>query len=201
MGEALADPLARMARWESDWTVRSDPSERRAPKDRCTACGAAASARDIDLELSEAQLRKMPAKQAAHRRSTISGASSASATGLGESLDIFGDKWGIEILICAFFRVRRFSDFRTRAGIAPNILSDRLTRLIAAGVLAPSRAGEADPGYWLTEKGIDLYGVVVSIQDWADAWLPTRYRSPVRLIHRGCGAVFHPMEMKGAAAQ
>ena len=111
---------------------------------------------------------------------------------LGPSLDIFGDKWGIEILVCAFFRVRRFTDLRDCTGISANILSDRLERFVTAGILTETVGGAAEQGYGLTEKGVDLYGVIVAIQGWADQWLSGRIRSPVLLIHRRCGAVFQP---------
>ena len=52
---------------------------------------------------------------------------------LAASLDIFGDKWGIEILVCTFMRVRRFGELRGATGVAANILSNRLDRLQALG--------------------------------------------------------------------
>ena len=57
----------------------------------------------------------------------------------------------------------------------------------ALGLLTPG--GE---GYWLTPRGLDLYGVLVAIQHWADHWLAARLRAPIRLVHRGCGAAFLP---------
>lgn len=196
MGEGLFGVLLQMLLWEQAWSA--DASSVRAlhrpcgsplrPRLCCAACGMPAGARDIDLRLSPAQLQRMPTKQTTRRRSILAGARpSAGVPVLGASLDIFGDKWGIEILLCAFFRVRRFSDFRLCTGISANILSDRLSRLVAAGVLRQDA-----PDYRLTEMGIDLYGVVVAIQDWADLWLAERYRSPLALIHRGCGEAFHP---------
>ena len=174
MGRAAAPIIGQMRRWES----ASAPLI-------CAACGRVATARDIDLKLSGSRLRAVPVKQTARRRSTLSdGSGGVAGVGLGESLDVFGDKWGIEILLCVFFRVRRFGDIRRQIGISTNILADRLARLVALGVLTPE--------YRLTEKGIDLYGVMVAVQDWADRWVQGRVRSPVRLVHRGCGRVFHP---------
>lgn len=105
---------------------------------------------------------------------------------------MFGDKWGIEILLCAFFRLRRFSDFRLCTGIAANILTDRLDRFVAIGVLTRADPARPQAGYRLTERGVDLYGVMVAVEGWADRWLPGRYASPVRLIHRACGQRFRP---------
>jgi DNA-binding HxlR family transcriptional regulator len=111
---------------------------------------------------------------------------------LGPSLDIFGDKWGIEILLCAFLRIRRFGDFRESIGIAANILSDRLERLVAAGLMTKDRDPTNPSGYRLTAKGVDVYAITVSIHEWADTWVRGRYRSPVRLIHAACGEAFWP---------
>ena len=201
MGEALAEVIRQMLRWEHRW-ARPDRPPPPAPLSpplagaasailRCRHCGAPTTARDITLSLDAAAIRPLPDKKVIHRRSTfVATDHTDTVRPLGESLDIFGDKWGIEILICSFFRVRRFIDFRACTGISANILSDRLARLEALGVLAPTRAGASPQGYWLTEKGVDLYGVTVAVQAWADAWLPNRTRSPVTLVHRACGMPF-----------
>jgi DNA-binding HxlR family transcriptional regulator len=203
MGADVSDVILQMLRWEQNWGAASPAAGRIAhlacgaalrPQLRCAACGALASARDIDLEVSRAQLWAMPPKQSAHRRSTVtSNDHGGPPRDLGPSLDIFGDKWGIEILLCAFFRIRRFNDFRLCTGISANILADRLERLRAAGILARSDDAPGLTGYRLTEKGIDIYGVLVAVERWADTWLRSRYRSPVRLMHRACGQVFRPL--------
>jgi DNA-binding HxlR family transcriptional regulator len=191
-----------MLRWELNWQLAGPGAAaiiHRAcgaalhPQLRCAACGALADAREIELKLSRAQLQHMPQKQNTHRRSTITSHGGGPVQVLGPSLDIFGDKWGIEILVCAFSRVRRFNDFRACTGISANILADRLERLVAAGILRRGQERSSHPLYRLTPKGIDLYGVLVAVEGWADTWLRARYRSPVRLIHRACGQPFRPM--------
>jgi DNA-binding HxlR family transcriptional regulator len=182
MGRQMSAIFDQMTRWEKNLgSATFTPLV-------CAACQRSASARDIGLDTSEALMRQLPRKQTARRRSTLAPGAGRVIHPLSRSFEIFGDKWGIEILICVFFRAGRFIDFRDLTGIAPNILSDRLNRLTGAGLLDRRR----DRGrYRLTEAGIDLYGVLVVIQDWADAWLPDRYRSPVRLLHNECGQVFH----------
>lgn len=188
MGRQTSEIFRQMVRWQVNTDLPPDPAVLAwvAPLSgslACPGCGQALTARDIDLRLVPGLLRQIPDKQVARRRSTLPAGSGP--MGLGPSLDIFGDKWGIEVLICAFMRLRRFSDMRAATGMAANILTDRLARLSDLGLLSKSEAG-----YRLTEKGIDLYGVTVAIQDWADAWLEPRFRSPVRLIHRTCSGVF-----------
>jgi DNA-binding HxlR family transcriptional regulator len=156
---------------------------------RCRACGGLVTAQQVDLKLSRSQLSAAPEKQSQWRRSTLSGSARDQAPGqMAATLELFGDKWTIDVLICLFMRIGRFVDFRASTGISANILSDRLARLTRLGVVRPSEAG-----YRLTERGVDLYGVLVTIEAWADAWLNDRYSSPVRLIHRSCGARFRPL--------
>ena len=85
-------------------------------------------------------------------------------------------------------RVRTFSGFQTNLGISTNILADRLARLTKLGILRPvtPENGPTKAGYLLTDKGIDLYPILLAMQTWADNWLRERYRSPVRFTHRQC---------------
>ncbi len=208
MGEAFLVVVLQMMRWEQLWPGAPDVAvplhscaQTLQPDLRCAACGHPATVRDVDLVVSRAQLRKVPDKQTLHRRaSSNEGKSGTPRILLGESIDLFGDKWTVEIIMCAFFRVRRFSDFRSATGIAANILSDRLDRLIAAAIFkrGATAADAAGREYRLTEKGRDLFGTLIALQDWADAWVSARYRSPVRIVHRDCGAVFHATAHCGA---
>lgn len=212
MGQDFAQVVLQMMGWEQRQSdgggaiplVHALCGAEFQPHLRCAACGREAGARDIDLSVSQAQLRNMPVKQTLHRRPSSRGggrdAVGGSAEMLPASLDIFGDKWGVEIIICAFLRVRRFGAFRDATGIAANILSDRLDRLVAAGIFRKDAPG-GGPGfadYRLTEKGLDLFGILMALQDWADAWLRERVRSPVRFVHRACGQVFHAASACGS---
>lgn len=202
MGRDLLPVILHMDRWERAWPRPDLGSSRLTHRPcasplqtqvLCRACGRPAGARDIDLRVSRAQLQKVPEKGAQHRRSIVSSENQRGMPQLlGLSLDVFGDKWGIEILLCAFFRIRRFNDLRDSVGIARNILADRLERLVAADLLTKGRDPQEQSGYWLTAKGIDAYAIMVSIHEWADKWVGSRYRSPVRLIHAACGEPFLP---------
>ena len=201
MGADAGNILLHMARWESVWMDQSLSSARfshiscgspLAALVLCRTCGAATDARQIDTRVSRAQIQKAPVKLAKHRRSIVHSAVGKPQP-LGTTLDIFGDKWGIEVLICAFFRVHRFGDFRDCIGISANILSDRLARLVEAGLLTRDNKQSPDAGYWLTPMGIDVYPVMVAVHEWADTWVRARYNSPVKLIHRSCGKPFLPV--------
>ena len=201
MGAELLPVILQMDRWEQAWTRPDDATAfihrlcgaKLRARVGCRACGRPAGARDVVLKSTPAQLRKAPEKTGRHRRSIVSSTDHARARqALGPSLDVFGDKWGIEVLLGAFFRIRHFNDLRDVTGISSNILSDRLERLVAAGLLAKGRDPSQPSGYWLTPKGVDAYAIIVSIHEWADKWARGRYRSPVRLVHAACGETFLP---------
>ena len=58
---------------------------------------------------------------------------------VGRALDVLGEWWTLLVVREAFHGVRRFEGFVERLGIAPNILSARLRRLVEHGVLEPRR--------------------------------------------------------------
>jgi DNA-binding HxlR family transcriptional regulator len=73
-------------------------------------------------------------------------------------------------------------------GIARNLLTDRLNKLVANGVLE-KRIYQAHPPryeYRLTQKGIDLSPALVALMRWGDQWLAGG-RPPVELVHERCG--------------
>ena len=202
MGLALFDVFATMARWEQAWHPGAAgiglPIEHLAcgskavhPAPHCAACDAGLQATDIKLIVSQREMRPMPTKETAYRRSTLSTTKRGigSPVPLAHAIDVFGDKWGIELVMCLFTRVRNFNDFQMHLGISTNILADRLARLAVLGILRPTTDADryGKGAYALTPKGIDLHPILLALQAWADEWLPERYRSPVKFVHRPCG--------------
>jgi DNA-binding HxlR family transcriptional regulator len=105
------------------------------------------------------------------------------------SLDAFGDYWSLGVLRCAAFGYRRFGDFRAELGIASNILSRRLERLVAAGILDRVQYQERPPRfeYRLTAQGSELVPLILLLKEWGDRYLqPGGPRTIQR--HRGCAA-------------
>jgi DNA-binding HxlR family transcriptional regulator len=110
---------------------------------------------------------------------------------VARSWTILGERWTMLVLKEAFVRTRRFEDFQAHLGIARNVLADRLGRLVDEGILERRRYQERPPRdeYRLTEKGLDLYAVIVSIAGWGDRHLAGRRGPSVERVHRGCGHV------------
>ncbi|MFG2071553.1 DNA-binding transcriptional regulator, HxlR family [Nonomuraea maritima] len=112
------------------------------------------------------------------------------------TLGIVGEKWTFLVLREAFNGVRRFADMQAHTGAPRQVLSARLTRLVDEGLLRKEPYRE--PGqrqrdeYRLTEKGRDLYPLLVSLMHWGDRYLADD-GPPVQLTHRDCGA---PVELR-----
>ena len=85
-------------------------------------------------------------------------------------VNIIGDRWSLLIVRDAFDGMRRFKDFQQSLGVARNILSDRLKKLVDAGVLEMQDAsdGTAYQEYVLTTKGESLFPVVVALRQWGE---------------------------------
>ena len=108
------------------------------------------------------------------------------------TLDLVGDRWALLVLRDAMNGVRRFEDFRRHVGLSEAVLADRLRKLVAAGILTavPYR----EPGsrtrneYRLTEKGWDLWPVMIALKQWGDRWTANPEGPPLDVRHRDCGA-------------
>jgi DNA-binding HxlR family transcriptional regulator len=111
---------------------------------------------------------------------------------IGRTLDILGDRWSFLVLREVFQGLRRFDDLTVRTAIPRTVLTDRLRRLVDAGILR--REPYREPGartrmeYRLTEKGLDLYPVLLALQQWGERYLADPEGPPIEFVHRDCGA-------------
>ncbi|MFD7439391.1 winged helix-turn-helix transcriptional regulator [Streptomyces sp. NPDC059861] len=95
-----------------------------------------------------------------------------SACPIDRSLSEVGDTWTLQILRDAMHGVTRFTDFSKRIGVASNILSARLQKLVAVGILEihESELGNSHQ-YVLTEKGRDFHTVLSALRQWGQKYL------------------------------
>lgn len=102
---------------------------------------------------------------------------------VARTLEIVGERWTWLIVRDAFLGVRRFDEFRESLGIARNVLTDRLNRLVAEGILekVPYEERPLRYEYRLTEKGADLFTALNAIRQWGDRYLCGK---PMRLLRR-----------------
>lgn len=108
---------------------------------------------------------------------------------VARALDVIGDWWSLLIIRDAFDGVRRFSEFQTSLGIAKGVLATRLRDLTERGILetAPASDGTAYREYVLTEKGWNLFLVIVALRQWGEDHLyrPGEARSTLVDIETG----------------
>ena len=109
------------------------------------------------------------------------------------AVELIGEKWAFLILRGALNGLQHFEEFQAGLGIARNILSDRLSKMVAGGVL--ERTADPEDGrrviYSLTPKGEGLLPVFLALRQWGDQWgygkmkvvlADRRDRKPVRKI-------------------
>jgi DNA-binding HxlR family transcriptional regulator len=103
---------------------------------------------------------------------------------IARALELVGEWWTMLILREAFLGTRRFHDFQCNLGIARNILSARLKKLVARGIL--ERVSGPDGGrrleYRLTDKGRDFFPVLMALMQWGDRWVAGSDRAPIRVV-------------------
>ncbi|CAA9262420.1 MAG: Transcriptional regulator, HxlR family [uncultured Acidimicrobiales bacterium] len=108
---------------------------------------------------------------------------------IASTLEVIGDRWSILILRDAFRGVRRFDDIQRDLGIARNILTDRLQKLVDNEVLE-RRLYQSRPAryeYRLTPRGVDLSPALVALMHWGDRHLAGEAGPAVVLTHGACG--------------
>jgi DNA-binding HxlR family transcriptional regulator len=112
---------------------------------------------------------------------------------IARALELVGERWTLLIIRDAFLGLRRFDEFQESLGVARNVLSDRLNRLVDEGILERSVYSERPPRseYRLTEKGRELGVPLIALMQWGDRHLsekPPRVarrrsdQSPVRVV-------------------
>ena len=104
------------------------------------------------------------------------------------SLEVVGERWTLLIIRDVFLGIRRFEDLQRDLGVARNVLQARLERLVEHGILVkrPYQERPLRCEYRLTEKGADLWPVLVALLNWGDRYTIDGER-PMILRHRVCG--------------
>jgi DNA-binding HxlR family transcriptional regulator len=111
---------------------------------------------------------------------------------IARSLDVLGLKWSLLVVREAMWGRTRFAEFRSRLGIAPDVLTDRLSRLVEAGILErrPYREdGERErEEYLLTDAGRALIPVLAAMSAWGDEYRPSGFGPAALYADRETGA-------------
>ncbi|GAA5180995.1 helix-turn-helix domain-containing protein [Acinetobacter kookii] len=113
---------------------------------------------------------------------------------IARTLSVIGDRWTLLILRNAFLGTRRFESFQQNLGITRHVLSERLKRLVEHGILKkmPYVERQERYEYHLTEKGLALYPILMSMAHWADQWMNEGLGQPMQYMHKSCGHKITP---------
>jgi DNA-binding HxlR family transcriptional regulator len=120
------------------------------------------------------------------------------------ALGLIGDEWNLAIVRLAIMSdVRRYKDFRDRLGIANSVLTARLRRLAEAGVFSMTQYSDAPSRYEyvLTERGRDLWKVLLTIWSWEAVWVTQHIEPLPAMYHTECGEEFCPVMYCRACVQ
>jgi DNA-binding HxlR family transcriptional regulator len=181
------------------WPMADEPERRLV----CRACGQAVHARDVAYTGTRTALGPRASRRAFRRTRRKDGPegvrSQSDSAGrpqlLTSAADTLGNRSLALVIAAAFFGLRRFSDIERALDLAPNVLARRLDELVAAGMMARHVYRER-PRRWqyiLTEKGLDLYPVILAQIGWADRWLAGPDGPPLELTHKPCGKRLVPV--------
>jgi DNA-binding HxlR family transcriptional regulator len=118
---------------------------------------------------------------------------------VANTVEMVNDAWTILVLRDAFLGVRRFDEFVDDLGIARNILTDRLERLVANGMMETMLYQERPPRheYRLTEQGKDLFDVLMALWSYGERWKPPSDTARQKVIHVTCGHEAHAVSHCG----
>lgn len=114
---------------------------------------------------------------------------------IGRAMEILGERWTMVVMREVFQGIRRFDDMRVRTAIPRQVLANRLASLVETGLLR--KVPYREPGsrerheYRPTDKGLDLYPVMVAVAAWGDRYLAGPEGPPQEFVHRDCGELVH----------
>jgi DNA-binding HxlR family transcriptional regulator len=105
----------------------------------------------------------------------------SSECGIAAALEVVGERWSFLILRGAFNGLHHFEEYQSTLGIARNILSNRLARLVEHEILRrePDPADRRRVAYRLTDKGKALLPVLIALRQWGERWVSGVPSNPV----------------------
>jgi DNA-binding HxlR family transcriptional regulator len=204
MAEDFLDCLLVTMRWGDRWLWSSDSPPQRlvhVGHDHdaragllCGHCKAPLRADDVAAARSPFETSNPPPGQNVTRYPAPDVIQRGRPCSIARALTVFGDRWTGLIIRECFFGTKRFDDFQRRLGIAPNILSNRLRRLVDTGFLqrVPYQDWPVRHEYQLTEQGRDFYHMPLALMAWGRRWLG-HSRADATLTHTPCGQSAEPI--------
>jgi DNA-binding HxlR family transcriptional regulator len=108
---------------------------------------------------------------------------------VAKALEVIGERWSLLIVRAVMHGSRRFGEMQESLGIARNVLSARLQRLVDEDILERRAYQESPPRYeyFLTEKGLDLWPALIALLHWGDRYSPSPRGRRRLIVHKECG--------------
>jgi DNA-binding HxlR family transcriptional regulator len=192
-------PVALMIlRWQYRWEmderefvlglVHRECGAKMVPRAACGHCGEEIDPRNVSWAPGPGLSQITPA-YGRRRMQTIAASAKRGKRALVDVVfDLFGDRWATLVVRACFTGIHRFDGIQRDTMMATNILADRLDRLQTNGVITakPYSAHQDRFEYRLTEKGRDLYPVLLALLQWGDRWYADSKGPPLLLTHGHC---------------
>ncbi len=108
---------------------------------------------------------------------------------IAKALEVVGERWSLLIVRDVMNRNRRFGELQRSLGVARNVLSARLQRLVEEDILErrPYQSSPERYEYFLTEKGLELWPALIALLAWGDRHSPEPGGPPMLIVHKVCG--------------
>ncbi len=108
---------------------------------------------------------------------------------VAKALEVIGERWSLLIVRAVMHGNRRFGEMQESLGIARNVLSTRLERLVEEEILERRAYSESPPRheYFLTEKGLDLWPALIALLHWGERYSPDPAGPRRLIVHKECG--------------
>ncbi len=108
---------------------------------------------------------------------------------IAKSLEVVGERWSLLIVRDVMNGNRRFDELQGSLGVARNVLSARLQRLVEEDILERRRYQTSPERfeYFLTEKGLDLWPSLIALLGWGDRHSAGPEGPPMLIVHKECG--------------
>ncbi len=202
-GLELWSLLVAIWAWEKHWAVGAaevQPDLRHlgcgssvTPRLVCGGCGQPVGVRELETGVAPVESFRFGAAPRFRRRSTRGSEPTAAELLMPDTIAVIGDRWSTLVLGAAMLGRRRFTEFERDLGISPTLLSDRLSRFVALGVLARGASADDPRGaYRLTDKGRAVFPIFALLIAWGDRWFPAPGGPPLAIVHRACGRPLQP---------
>jgi len=191
-------PVALMIlRWQHSWTeeergfkvmlLHRDCGKVTVPLASCGHCHEQIDPRAVSWQPGPGLSQVTP--EYGRRRMPNATSERASKLMVDSVIELFGDRWATLVIRACFTGIHRFDEIQRDTLMASNILSGRIERLLAQGIIkaVPYSAHQDRFEYRLTAKGRDLYPVLLALLQWGDRWFADEQGPPLLLTHESCG--------------